>query len=444
MIGEKKWSAPVGIPVAPLSPAGPDARAVSHLRWGICGLLFFATTINYIDRQVISLLKPVLEKDLGWSEADYGWIVFAFQAAYGAMMPLAGRIIDALGTRLGYLIAVVFWSVAAAAHALAGSAVQFGIARFALGLGESPNFPAALKTVATWFPVRERALATGLFNSGANVGAIIAPLAVPWLAVHYGWRSAFIVTGGAGLVWVILWWTFYREPWEQPRLSASEGAIIDEGRDTSLPLVQKVSYTDLLRDRTAWAYLIGKFLTDPVWWFYLFWLPGFLNRTYGLDLSSLGLPIVVIYTASTVGSIGAGWIPSALLRRGRSLNRSRKTAMLVCAVAVLPVMFVYLTGAHLWIAVALISFGAAGHQGWSANIYNLPGDVLPSSAVASVVGLGGMGGAISGMIAAPVIGYWLDFSHGAYGPLFVASGTMYLIALAIIHLLVPRLGKTSS
>jgi MFS transporter, ACS family, hexuronate transporter len=430
-------------PVAVKAPT-PAARVTSHLRWGICGLLFFATTINYIDRQVIGLLKPVLEKDLGWSESDYGWIVFAFQAAYAAMMPLAGRVIDALGTRLGYLIAVSVWSAAAAAHALAGSAVQFGIARFGLGLGESANFPAAIKTVTSWFPVRERALATGLFNSGANVGAIIAPLAVPWLAAHYGWRSAFILTGSAGFIWIALWWIFYREPGQHPHLSAAERKIIDEGRDLAAPLVQRISYASLLRDRIAWAYLIAKFLTDPIWWFYLYWLPGFLNRTYGLDLESLGLPLVVIYQASTVGSIGGGWISSALLRRGWSLNRARKTAMLICAIAVLPVMFVYQAGGHLWIAVLLIGMGAAGHQGWSANIYNLPGDVLPASAVGSAVGLGGMGGAVGGMIVAPAIGYWLDFSHGAYGPLFVAAGSMYLIALAIIHLLVPRLGKISN
>ena len=256
-------STQVTVPVAPQPPSRPAGNAVSHLRWGICGLLFFATTINYMDRQVISLLKPVLEKDLGWSEANYGWIVFAFQAAYGAMMPLAGRIIDALGTRLGYLIAVACWSAAAAAHALAGSAMQFGIARFALGIGESPNFPAALKTVATWFPVRQRALATGLFNSGANVGAIVAPLAVPWMAVHYGWRSAFIVTGGAGFVWIIVWWIFYREPWQHARLSASERSIIDEGRDMSaFPLWSSASLTPTY-SRPARRGLISSASSSP-------------------------------------------------------------------------------------------------------------------------------------------------------------------------------------
>jgi len=418
-------------------PATPAGRTFTHLRWGMCGLLFFATTINYIDRQVIGLLKPVLEKDLGWHEADYGWIVFAFQAAYAAMMPLAGRFVDAMGVRLGYLIAVAVWSFAAMGHALATNAMEFGIARFALGIGEAANFPAALKTVRHWFPVRERALATGLFNSGANIGAIVAPLAVPWLAVHAGWPSAFIVTGAAGFLWLILWWTFYKEPWNHPGLSDSERALITESRESST--TARTPWKVLLTSRMMWAYLIGKFLTDPVWWFYLFWLPGFLNRAYGLDLSSLGLPLVVIYQISTLGSVGGGWIPGALLRRGWSVNNARKTAMLVCAVAVTSVVFISRTGGHLWLAVALIGIGAAAHQGWSANIYNLPGDVFPGKDVASVVGLGGMGGAIGGMLAAPAIGYWLDFSHDAYGPLFVAAGSMYLVALAVIQVLVPHI-----
>lgn len=413
-------------------------RASSSIRWGICALLFFATTINYIDRQVIGLLKPVLEKDLGWKEADYGWIVFAFQMAYGAVMPLTGRLIDRLGTRLGYLLAVGLWSVAAMCHAFAASAVQFAGARFALGIGESANFPAALKTVANWFPIRERALATGIFNSGANIGATVAPLAVPWLAIHYGWRSAFVITGGAGFVWMLLWWILYREPRDHPWISEAELALIEEGRGEPPP-PQRIPYTRLLRDRTAWAYLIGKFLTDPVWWFFLFWLPGFLHDSYNIDLSSLGLPLVVIYQASMVGSVGGGWLSSTLLHRGWSVNWARKTAMLVCALGVVPLIFIRQTGGHIWPAVALISLAAASHQGFSANIFNLPGDVFPQTAVASVVGLGGLGGALGGAIASPAIGYWLDFSHGAYMPLFITAGTLYLVALGIIHLLAPRL-----
>jgi ACS family hexuronate transporter-like MFS transporter len=434
--GEPVKAAATPTPALPTAPAG---KTFAHLRWGICGLLFFATTINYIDRQVIGLLKPVLEKDLGWRESDYGWIVFAFQAAYAAMMPLAGRFIDAMGVRLGYLIAVGLWSFAAMGHALAANAMEFGVARFALGIGESANFPAALKAVTNWFPPRERALATGIFNSGANIGSIVAPLAVPWLALHTGWPSAFIITGAAGFLWMVVWWAFYKEPWDHPGLSESERALIAEGRD--MRARARTSWPVLLTSRMAWAYLIGKFLTDPVWWFYLFWLPGFLNRTYKLDLASLGLPLIVIYQISTLGSIGGGWIPGALLRRGWSLNNARKTAMLVCAVAVTSVIFISRTGGHLWLAVALIGIGAAAHQGWSANIYNLPGDVFPGDDVASVVGLGGMGGAIGGMLVSPAIGYWLDFSHGAYGPLFVAAGSMYLIALAIIQILVPRIER---
>lgn len=404
-------------------------EAAARLRWAICGLLFFATTVNYIDRQVIGLLKPVLEKDLGWSEANYSWIVFAFQAAYAAMMPVAGRFIDKVGTRLGYLIAVTVWSAAAMCHALAANAVQFGIARFALGLGESANFPAALKVVASWFPLRERTLATGLFNSGANVGAIIAPLCVPWLAIHWGWPSAFLITGAAGLLWIVAWWSFYPETEKDPGRRRQNPAARSE----------KVSYAALLSDRAAWAYFIGKFLTDPVWWFFLFWLPGFLSRNYKLDLSSLGLPVVIVYQASTIGSIGGGWLSSALLKRGWTLNAARKTAMLVCALAVTPMMFIGRTQNNLWLAVAFISLGAAAHQGWSANIFNLPGDLFPRGLVASVVGLGGMGGAIGGMLASPAIGYWLDFSHDSYTPLFVVAGTVYLISLLIMHLLAPRL-----
>lgn len=409
-----------------------------QLRWYICGLLFFASTINYIDRQVIGLLKPVLEQDLHWNEADYSWIVAAFQLAYGLMMPLVGRLLDWIGMRIGYMLAVVIWSIAAMAHALAGNAVQFGMARFALGIGESANFPAAIKTVAYWFPRRERALATGLFNSGTNVGALVAPLMVPWLAVHYGWRSAFIFTGALGFLWVVLWMLFYRDPEQHKWLAPKELALIQSDDEVA---AAPVPYMDLLGSRAAWAFMVGKFCTDPVWWFYLFWFPGFLSTVYHLDLSHLGLPIVVVYQASTVGSIGGGWISSSMLRRGYSVNRARKTAMLVCALAVTSAIFVGQAGGNLWLAVTLVSIAAAAHQGWSANLFTLPSDMLPRNAVGSVVGLGGMCGALSGALVAPAIGYWLDFSHKAYGPLFVVAGSMYLIALGIIHLLVPDIKR---
>ncbi|MBI3209272.1 MAG: MFS transporter [Candidatus Solibacter usitatus] len=415
---------------------------VGRFRWCICGLLFFATTVNYIDRQVLGLLKPVLEKELHWNEEEYGWIVFAFQLAYALMMPVAGRLIDALGTRLGYMAAVVVWSIAAMGHALAANAMQFSIARFALGIGEAANFPAAIKTVADWFPRSERALATGIFNSGTNIGAILAPLAVPYLAATYGWQSAFLVTGATGFIWVIVWMWLYWQPEQHPRLSRQELQYIrssdDAGEETA-----RVSYAELLRSRGAWAFLLGKFLTDPVWWFYLYWLPGWLNRAYHLDLTQLGLPIIIVYQASTVGSIGGGWIAARFLKLGWNLNRARKTTMLIFALTVSAVIWIPQASGSLWLAVALVSMAAAGHQGWSANLFTLSSDMFPRRMVGAVVGLGGMGGAFGGMLIAPAIGKWLDYSNNAYGPLFVISGCIYLIALLVIHLLVPDIEKTA-
>jgi ACS family hexuronate transporter-like MFS transporter len=349
---------------------------------------------------------------------------------------VAGRILDWVGTRAGYLTAVVLWSIAAMGHALANTAVQFGIARFALGVGEAANFPAAIKTVADWFPQRERALATGIFNSGSNVGAIAAPLLVPLIAIHWGWRWAFLITGAIGFLWVILWLWLYRDPHEHPRLSKDEYALIAAGRAEEKPA--KVPYVLLLQRRAAWAFLIGKFLTDPVWWFYLYWVPGFLYDRYGLNLTQLGPPLVVIYVAADVGSIGGGWISSNLLKRGWPLARARKLAIFICAAAVVPVIYIFRAGDNLWLAVALIAIAASAHQGWSANLFTLTSDLFPRTAVGSVVGLGGMGGAFGGMLIAPAVGYWLDFSGGAYGPLFFVAGSLYLLALLIIHLLLPR------
>ena len=413
-------------------------KTTPNLRWYICGLLFFATTVNYVDRQVLGILKPTLEREFGWHESDYGWLVFAFQLAYAIMMPLAGRIIDWLGTRVGYALAVGVWSLASMSHSLASSTLQFAMARFALGIGEAANFPAAIKTIADWFPKRERALATGIFNSGSNVGAIVAPLMVPVVAAHFGWRSAFLATGGLDVVWLAFWLWLYRQPRQHPRLSAGELAVIESGREAEPP-AGPVRYFSLLSHRAVWAFLLGKFLTDPVWWFYLFWLPGFLNRNYGLNLTQLGPPLIVIYVAADVGSIGGGWLSSMLLKRGWSLTSARKTAMLVCALAVTPVVGIMYAGGNLWLAVGLISMAAAAHQGWSANLYTLTSDVFPRSAIGSVVGIGGLGGAFGGMLVAPAVGYWLDFSHGAYGPLFLVAGSMYLVALILIQVLLPRL-----
>ena len=411
------------------------------LRWSICGLLFFATTVNYVDRQVLGILKPVLERDLGWNEADYGWIVFTFQLAYGMMMPFAGRAMDWLGTRIGYALAVAVWSAASMLHSLASTPLQFAMVRFALGLGEASNFPAALKTVADWFPARERALATGIFNSGTNVGVVVAALAVPVVATHFGWRASFIFTGGLDIVWLVTWLSFYRRPAEHKLLTAEERRLIDSDHADD-PQV-KIRYSKLLTKRAAWAFLLGKFMTDPVWWFYLFWVPGFLHDKYNLDLTHLGLPLIVIYVAADFGSIFGGWLSTGLMARGWKLSGARKGAMLICAVAVMPVSLIVFTGGNLWLTVGLISLAASAHQGWSANLFTLPSDTFPRPAVGSVVGLGGMGGAIGGMLVAPAIGIWLDYSGKSYGPLFLGAGSAYLIALLIIHLLVPRVEQVS-
>ncbi|HVV45029.1 MAG TPA: MFS transporter, partial [Bryobacteraceae bacterium] len=342
------------------------------------------------------------------------------------------------GVKVGYTLSVVVWSIAAMAHAMAGNAFQFSAARFSLGIGESANFPAAIKAVAHWFPKRERAFATGIFNSGTNIGALVAPWMVPILAEHWGWRSAFVVTGALGFLWIILWQIFFNDPEKHKMLSPQELALI---RSDNEPDAASVPYRQVLGSRVAWAFIVGKFFTDPIWWFYLFWLPGFLASTYKLDLSHLGLPIIVVYFATTFGSVFGGWLSSTMIRRGYTVNRSRKTAMLTCALAVTSAMFVGEAGGNLWVAVALISIAAASHQGWSANLFTLPSDMLPKNAVGSVVGLGGMFGALSGALVAPAIGYWLDYSNKSYGPLFIVAGSMYLVALGIIHLIVPKIER---
>lgn len=386
---------------------------------------------------MLGILKPMLARELNWSEAEYGWIAFSFQGAYGLMLLLAGRALDVIGTRAGFAIAITVWSLAGMAHAFARSAGGFALARFALGAGEAANFPAAIKTVAEWFPVRERALAVGILNSGSNVGAIVAPLAVPAIALAWGWQAAFLVTGAIGFLWLALWLWFYRRPEEHPRLAPAELALIRGGREAAAPL-PPVPWGHLFTVRATWVFAIGKFLTDPVWWFYLFWLPGFLDRTHGLNLLQMGIPLIVIYLSADVGSIAGGWLSSSLLKRGWTLNAARKTTMLICAVAVVPVMLVNQLGDNLWATVAVISLATAAHQGWSTNLFTLVSDLVPARAVGSVVGIGGTAGAVSGMLTSPLIGYWLDWSGGAYGVVFLSFGTMYLIALGIIHLLVPR------
>ena len=406
---------------------------MGRLRWVVCALLFFATTINYVDRQVLGILAPDLQRSIGWNEIEYGYIVTAFQAAYALGLLLAGRALDRVGTRLGFAVAVTVWSVAAMAHAVARSALAFGVARFLLGLGESANFPAAIKTVAEWFPRKERAFATGLFNAGTNVGAVAAPAVVPLVTQAYGWPWAFLLTGAVGFLWLGAWLALYRPLESHPRLTPAERAHI---RSDAEEPATRLPWLTLLSRREAWAVALGKFLTDPVWWFYLFWLPKFLHERHGLGLATLGPPLIAIYLIADVGSVGGGWLSSALIARGVAVNRARKGTMLLCATAVVPIV-VAPRVASLWGAVAVIGLATAAHQGWSANVYTLASDLFPRRAVASVVGFAGMAGAVGGMLVATATGYVLQWT-GSYWALFALAGSAYLVALAVIQLLVPR------
>lgn len=423
---------------APPSSAGGAAMGsrVGRLRWSICALLFFATTINYIDRQVLGILSKDLQAAFHWSEIDYGNIVAAFNAAYALGLLVVGRLIDRFGTKIGYATALIIWSLAAMAHALARSAFGFGVARAALGIGESGNFPAAIKTTAEWFPKKERAFATGIFNAGSNVGAIVAPLTVPWIAINYGWQWAFILTGAIGFLWLAFWIPLYARPEVHPRLSKTELAHIQS--DPPDPPGVKVPWLKLIPHRQTSAFAIGKYMTDPIWWFYLYWIPNFLRQNHGLDLSTIGLPLIVIYVIADVGSIGGGWLSSTFIKRGWSINKARKTAMLICALAVTPIIFAS-NVKNLWVAVGLVGLAAAAHQGWSANIFTLASDMFPRRAVGSVVGIGGMAGAFNGATMAVIIGYILQVTGGNYKIPFFIAGSAYLIALLIIHLLVPKI-----
>jgi ACS family hexuronate transporter-like MFS transporter len=405
-----------------------------YYRWMVCALLFFAATVNYMDRQVIGLLKPTLQSQIGWNEIDYSNIIFAFQLAYAIGLLFVGKVMDWLGSRKGFSLSVLIWSLAAMAHALASSVMGFGAARFTLGLGEAGSFPASIKSVAEWFPKKERALATGIFNSGTNIGALTTPLLVPWITARYGWRMAFVATGAVGFLWLVAWLALYRTPEDQPRLSKAE---LDYIRSDPPETGMKIPWLELVPLRQTWAFAIGKFMTDPIWWFFLFWAPDFLFKKYGVSLATVGLPLFVIYQVATVGSIGGGWLSSFWIKRGWSVNASRKTAMLICSIAVVPVVFASRVS-NLWLSVGLIALAAAAHQGWSANIFTLASDTFPRRAVGSVVGLGGMFGSVGALLLAKVTGYVLERT-GSYLPLFIVAGSAYLIALVIIHVLNPRL-----
>jgi ACS family hexuronate transporter-like MFS transporter len=441
------------------SPSSGSAAPAGRFRWVICGLLFFATTINYVDRQVVSLLGPTLSQQFGWTDLDYSYIVFNFSLAYAIGLLVSGGVIDKLGTKTGYALALIFWSIAAIAHAfshkyqgpaipsitvnattgfavvtLVGSVAGFSLARFALGLFEAGNFPAAIKAVAEWFPKKERALATGIFNSGTNVGALVAPIAVPWITLTWGWEWAFIITGALGFLWLGFWYALYYVPREHPRLSPEELAYIESDPAEA---VTKVPWASLLPHRQTWSFAAGKLMTDPVWWVYLYWVPDFLHRVHHIDLRGSALPIFVIYQIATVGSIAGGWLPARLLSRGWSTNAARKTALLVPALCVTPIMFAPVVS-NMWAAVVLIGIACAAHQAWSANIYTFTSDMFPKRAVGSVTGIGGMAGAVGGMFIALIVGRILQ-ATGSYVPIFIMAGSAYLAALLVIQLLVPKM-----
>ncbi len=420
-------------------------HASGKYRWVILSLLFFATTINYLDRQVIGLLKDNLAKDFNWSEKDYSNIVMAFSAAYAIGLLGFGRLIDRIGTRLGYTVSIIIWSVAAMLHALAKSTLGFGIARTALGLGEAGNFPAAIKAVAEWFPKKDRALATGIFNSGTNIASVIGPPAIAWLFVAYGWQSALIWTVPLGFIWLVFWLYFYEIPAKQKRLSSQEFDYIhsdpdEAGEETN----KKVSWLKILSIKQTWAFVLGKFLTDPIWWFYLFWIPSYFNTTYSLDIKKSAVHVSTVYFVAGLGSVLGGHLSGWLIKRGLPVFKARKTSMLVFAFCVTPIVFVRFTS-NIWAAVALISLAAAAHQGWSATIFTTASDMFPKKAVSSVVGIGGMAGSVGGILFPLFIGILLDHFKAlnilgtGYNIIFFICGCAYLLAWGVMHLLTPTM-----
>jgi len=422
-----------------------ETSKIGNYRWTICALIFFATTVNYLDRQVIGILKPLLESDLGIGEKAYSHIIMAFQLLYAVGMVIAGRLIDKFGTKTGYGVAVLFWSIAAMGHALAKGAISFGFWRGMLGISESGNFPAANKTVAEWFPKKERALAIGIFNSGTNVGAIIAPIAVPAIVLAWGWQTAFILTGAVGFIWIIFWFIFYEIPEKQKRLKAAELTYINSDIDEQQESVTKIPWLKLLKYRQTWLFFIGKGLTDPVWWFYLFWIPGWLAdvRGTGLDVKSFGFPLAFIYTATTFGSVGGGLISSYMIKRGMTPFNARKWTMLIFAIMVIPIVFASGSTISTWGAVGLIALAASSHQAWSANIFATVSDAFPKRAVSSVTGIGGFAGAIGGGFISYIAGAVLDFYKQAghietgYVVMFSIAGSAYLVAWIIMYAFAP-------
>jgi MFS transporter, ACS family, hexuronate transporter len=419
---------------------------IGRYRWTIVGLLFAATTINYIDRQVIGLLKPTLTTVFGWDNTTFGAINGLFQFFYAFGLLGFGWLIDRVGTKIGYTISIIIWSVFAMAHALARSTYGFTIARAGLGLGESGNFPAAIKSVAEWFPKKERALATGIFNSGANIGAVVAPIMVPLILASFGWQMAFIITGSLGFIWLIFWWFIYEIPSRKKRLSRVEFDHIHSDDEPVTNAGTKVPWGKLLGVRQTWAFVFGKFLTDPIWWFFLFWLPDYFSKTFHLNVMKPGWPLVIIYSCTTIGSIGGGYLSGALIKKGWPIYKARKTVMFVFAICVMPIFTVQYFH-NMWVVVALISLAAAAHQAWSANIFTTASDMFPKKAVSSIIGIGGMAGSVGGIIFQPLVGGILDYftriksATLGYNFIFMICGVAYMVAWLVMHFFAPKMTR---
>lgn len=429
-------------PTLPLEQQAAAPGPMTRYRWVVCALLFFATVINYVDRSILSLLKETLDKDLGWTNEQYGWANSYFQIAYGLSFLWFGWFIDRFGTKVGYATSIALWSVAAAGHSLIHSVNGFFVARLGLGFGEAGNFPSAIKATAQWFPKRERSFATAIFNSGASVATVMAPMTIPFIAGAWGWRSTFVLAGAAGFVWLIAWWVFYELPERSRRVSRGELDYILSDRDEAKQ-ERKVSWGSLLRYRQCWSFIAAKFLTDPVWWFFLIWLPDFFKKTRGLSITKSWAQLVTIYSIVTVLSIFGGWLPGMLIKRGWSVTSARKLAMFVFACCVLPIFFVT-RAENIWVVVALIGLAGAAHQAWSANLFTTVSDMFPKNAVASVTGIGGVAGSFGGFIFPYLTGKLLDAfeksgnATGAYAILFGICGFAYIAAFGVHHLLAPR------
>jgi ACS family hexuronate transporter-like MFS transporter len=424
-------------------PAPLVQTKIGNYRWVVCGLLFFATTINYIDRQVIGLLKPTLGKEFQWTEVDYGHIVMAFASMYALGYLVFGNIIDKVGSKVGYGISVFVWSVAAMLHAIVKSTFGFGVVRGLLGLSEAGNFPAGVKAVAEWFPKKERGLATGIFNSGTSIGAVVAPILVPWILGNYGWQEAFIITGALGFIWLIFWWIFYEIPSKQKRVKQAEIDYINSDVTVAETTV-KIKWSQLLGLKQTWVFIVGKVMTDPIWWFFLFWLPSYFADTFKLDLTKPSLQLAVVYAATTFGSIGGGWLSSYFIKHGMPVVKARKRTLLIVAILVTPIFFARYAE-NIWTAVAIIAIATAAHQAWSANIFTIVSDIVPKKAVSSVVGIGGMAGSIASTLFPLLVGSLLAYYKTAgnisagYNILFIICGCTYFVAWLIIHFLTKRM-----